>query len=83
MPNQTDFKRKTSIASFCAMTCAEGGFHKFLQDVEGVNVTDPASAKDYILSKCGIEIRTELNTKGPEQESWLSLQAHYKDWLKS
>ena len=33
------------IASFCTMTCAEGGFHKFLQEVEGVNVTDEAYAR--------------------------------------
>jgi len=81
--NRDKPKRQMTIASFCAMTCAEGGFHKFLQEVEGVNVTDAASAKDYILGKCGIESRTELNAKGPEQEAWLRLQVQYQDWLRT
>lgn len=76
-------KRQMTIASFCAMTCAEGGFHKFLQEVEGVNVTSAATASDYVRAKVGVESRRELNAKGPEQEAWLRLQSQYQDWLRS
>lgn len=80
-------KKPTSMASFCAMTCAESGFHKFL----GENFSHYASGAEYntnlatvfVKDFCGVSSRTELNAKGPEQEAWLRLQAQYQDWLRT
>ena len=79
-------KRQMTIASFCAMTCAEGGFHKFL-DEHFDGIYPPCETKEHaaeiVTTYCGVESRRELNTKGPEQELWLALQAQYKDWLRT
>lgn len=81
-------KRQMTISSFCAMTCAEGGFHKFLDQEYGdvyepIEVGDKELATHIVKQHCGIESRTELNTKGPEQEAWLRLQSAYRDWLRA
>ena len=78
--------RPMTIASFCAMTCAEGGFHVFLSErFEGIwpACTTKEQAAEIVTTHCGVDSRRELNTKGPEQDLWLSLQAEYKDWLRT
>lgn len=75
-----------TIASFCAMTCAEGGFHVFLTEKFGDEfgkIQDTDMATRVVRHHCGTLSRRELNTKGPEQDLWLSLQAEYKDWLRT
>ena len=86
--NRDKPKRQMTIASFCAMTCAEGGFHKFLDQEYGdvyepIEVGDKELAAHIVKQHCGIESRRELNTKGPKQELWLRLQTQYQDWLRT
>jgi len=79
-------KRTMSIASFCAMTCHEGGFHVFLTETfDGIypEVTNVDQATQTVKHHCGIESRKELNSQSLSQEAWLKLQAQYKDWLRT
>lgn len=80
-------KRQMTIASFCAMTCAEGGFHKFLGD-KFAHYADGAEynknlATVFVKDWCAISSRSELNVEGPAREMWLRLQSQYQDWLRS
>jgi hypothetical protein len=78
-------KRAMSIASFCAMTCNEGGFHVFLsEEFDGIwpKITSATQATEVVKTHCGIESRSELNIESLEQQAWLELQAKYKDWLR-
>lgn len=78
-------KRQMTIASFCAMTCAEGGFHKFLTEryrMEYGDCPDKDEAAAIVKFHCKIESRSDLNKKGKSQDLWLALQSEYKDWLR-
>tara|TARA_R110000744_G_scaffold142869_5_gene254702 strand:- start:508 stop:768 length:261 start_codon:yes stop_codon:yes gene_type:complete len=77
--------RKMAIASYCAMTCAEGGFHKFLSE-RFAHYADGAEynknlAGVFVKDWCGISSRSELNVEGPARDKWLRLQAQYQDWF--
>lgn len=78
-------KRPMSIASFCAMTCNEVGFHKFLTEHLGHEygeVSNKDDASKVVRNHCGILSRKELNEDGPAKTTWLTLQSNYKDWLR-
>jgi len=73
-----------NIASFCAMTCAEGGFHVFLTEKFGDEfgkIQDTDIATRVVRHHCGILSRRELNEDGPAKSAWLELQSEYKGWL--
>lgn len=77
-------KGVTSNASFCAMTCNEGGFHKFLTDQYSVihgSIENSEAAKQVVYKLCGISSRRELNEQGPSLKRWLDLRADYAAWL--
>lgn len=78
--------KKLTTASFCAMTCAEGGFHVFLTE-RFAGIWPPCENKGQaaviVTSHCRIRSRTELNEDGPAKDKWLDLQAEYKQWLQS
>ena len=78
-------KRAMSIASFCAMTCNEGGFHVFLsEEFDGIwpEIRSAAQATEVVKTHCGVKSRSELNIESLQQQAWLELQAKYKDWLR-
>ena len=84
--NRDNSKCQMTIASFCAMTCAEGGFHKFLCDkfahyADGADY-DKNLATVFVKDWCGISSRTELNDDEAKRARWLDLQAQYHDWLR-
>tara|TARA_R110000850_G_scaffold23358_1_gene69091 strand:+ start:24526 stop:24723 length:198 start_codon:yes stop_codon:yes gene_type:complete len=64
------------------MTCAEGGFHRFLELTFNEQCPTKEVAAQIVTYHCGVESRRELNEEGPEQEKWLALQENYKDWLR-
>ena len=80
-------KRQMTIASFCAMTCAEGGFHNFLGErfahyADGA-AYDTKLATVFVKDWCGISSRTELNRDEAKRDRWLVLQGQYQDWLRT
>lgn len=86
MSNDPKPKRKMSIASYCAMTCAEGGFHRFLNEKYGrqiMTVDNPGYAAVIVTAFCRAESRKEFNEPGPAQDNWFALNAEYKAWLRT
>jgi len=81
-------KRKMTIASFCAMTCAEGAFHKFLDEryshiYEPIEVGDKELAAHIVKQHCCIRSRSELNKDRAANARWQALKAEYDHWRRT
>lgn len=73
-------------AAFCAMTCNEVAFHRFLTEefFHTFGRVDKAEqATDAVKQFCRIESRKELNEAGPAQTAWFLLRDQYKQWMKA
>lgn len=80
---QNDDKPKTTMASFCAMTCQEGAFQKFLAETFAEPCENADQATAIVKRACGIYSRKELNVDGLPRSSWLALKSKYENWLRT
>lgn len=81
-PQSPQKKRVMTMASFCAMTCSEGAFHKFLHEYYSEPCTGKDDAASFVYRYCGIESRRELNTNEDAARKWRDVKAAYDLWLK-
>ena len=75
-------KQSGSVASFCSMTCAEMGFHAFINQY-GQNCVSTAAAERFVREHCHIKSLQELNDVGIAQNKWLALKAAYDGWIRT
>lgn len=68
------------LSQLAAMTCNEGGFHRFLAEKGDYQVKDAADAATYVRLICGVKSRAEFDTNVHAAAKWRDLKAEYEAW---
>ena len=75
-------KRQMKVSNFCAMTCQEGAFIKFIGEISDVPIEDAQGATNFVRGYCVIESRRELDTNPEANQRWQELRERYDAWLR-
>ena len=71
------------LAQRAGILCGEGAFRKFMFMKFGKSSTGPDGIAVQLRSICGISSRADLDQDKEAADRFLSLEADYRDWMRS
>lgn len=72
---------KYTTANFCAMTCDEGAFWRYLRETKQYDCNNKDDARSFVLMRCQIDTRAKLDTNSEAKAAWEKIASDYKTWM--